>query len=184
MTDRLRILLVALLLAVAAPAFAQEAPAAGPPAAPVAWSSLSAQQQQVLSKFGPQWSTLPPARQQALAHGSERWLNMSETERQQARDRFARFRALPPEQRQALRQRWQHFQSLPPGQQAALRENFRRFQQLPPERREELRDQWRRATPAQREQWLQNARDKHQGKNGHGHPMGAPPHYSAPHPPH
>jgi hypothetical protein len=184
MTDRLHALLFALLLAVAAPSFAQEAPAAGAPPAPVSWSSLSPQQQQVLSKFGGQWSSLPPGRQQALAHGSDRWLNMSQAERAQARDRFSRYRTLPPEQRQALRDRWQHFQSLPPSQQEALRENYRRFQQMTPERRQELREQWRQATPAQRQQWLQHAREKQGGhKNGQAHPMG-PPHYSSPHPPH
>src|SRR5215472_5135081 len=183
MSERLHALLIALLIAAAGPSFAQEPPAAnGPPSAPVSWSSLSAQQQQVLSNFGPQWSSLSPGRQQALAHGSERWLNMSDAERGQARDRFERFRTLPPEQRQALRQRWQHFQSLPPSQQAAIRENYRRFQQLTPERRQELREQWRAATPAQRQQWLQQSRGR-QGAhhNGEGRPMREPP-PSMPHP--
>jgi hypothetical protein len=53
MTNKLHSLLVALLMAAATPAFAQDLPAApSSPPAPVAWSSLSAQQQQLLSKFG------------------------------------------------------------------------------------------------------------------------------------
>src|SRR5215472_2048176 len=70
------------LTAGGAPSFAQQPPAApaasvAAPPAGVAWSSLSSDQQRVLSQFGSQWNTLPPERQQALAHGSERWLGMS-----------------------------------------------------------------------------------------------------------
>ena len=136
----LALTVVVVLMAAGAPSFAQQPP--GAPAAPVSappagvgWSSLSPDQQRVLSQFGSQWNTLPPERQQALAHGSDRWLGMSDTQRDQARERFSRWRALPPEQRQALRSRWQRFQDLPPGEQARARESYRRFQQLPPERR-------------------------------------------------
>jgi hypothetical protein len=105
----------ALLLLAAAPAFAQEAPAAGAnPPAPVAWSSLAPEQQKLLSRYEGQWNSLPPARQQALAHGSERWLGMSAEQRDKARDRFSHWQSLPPEQRHALRSRWQKFQALPP----------------------------------------------------------------------
>jgi ABC-type transporter MlaC component len=85
---------------------------------------------------------------------------------------------LPPEQRQALRSRWQHFQSLPPNERAIVRENFHRFQQLPPARRQMLREQWRNATPAQRQQMVQHAREHLK--------QSAPPHAAAPHgpPPH
>lgn len=169
-----------------APSFAQQpppapvAPLAAPPAG-VAWSSLSPDQQRVLSQFGSQWNTLPPERQQTLAHGSERWLGMSDAQRDQARERFSRWRGLPPDQRQALRSRWQTFQTLPPGEQARVRESYRRFQQLPPERREMLRQQWRNATPTQRQQWVERARAHNQGQAGAGRPAphaaGPPPHH-------
>jgi len=177
---------VVLVTTAGAPTFAQEAPSgpAAPVAAPpagVAWSSLSPEQQHVLSQFGSQWNTLPPERQQALAHGSQRWLGMSDAQRQQARDRFSRWSALQPEQRQALRSRWQRFQALPPSEQARVRENYRRFQQLPPERREMLRQQWRNATPAQRQQWIDRARSHYEGHPGGMHPA---PHPSGPAPHH
>jgi Protein of unknown function (DUF3106) len=181
MNNSRRSLAVALLLGLAAltaaPSFAQEAPAAAPPA-PVAWSSLSPVQQQLLSRsgFASQWSTLPPARQQALAHGSERWLGMSDGERAQARERFARWRALPPEQRQALRSRWQKFQALSPSERETVRENFHRFQQLPPERRQMLRQQWRNATPEQRLQMVQHAREQRQRRQMQ-HPAPHPQHH-------
>jgi len=107
---------------------------------------------------------------------------MSEDQRGQARDRFSHWRSLPPEQRQALRSRWQKFQALPPGDQARVRENFHRFQQLPPERRQMLRERWRNASPAQRQQMVEHAREQRQGQGhvGGGHVPSArppPPHH-------
>ena len=161
MNNPWRACIFGLLLLAAAPAFAQEAPAPGAnPPAPVAWSSLSPEQHKLLSRFGGQWNSLPPSRQQALARGTERWLGMSAEQRDKARDRFSHWQTLPPEQRHALRGRWQKFQALPPNEQAAVRENFHRFQQLPPARRQVLRDQWRAASPAQRQQMIERAREQ------------------------
>jgi Protein of unknown function (DUF3106) len=87
---------------------------------------------------------------------------------------------VPPDQRQALRSRWQRFQSLPPGEQERVRENFRRFQQLPPERRQMLRDRWHSASPAQRQQMIEHAREMRQTHpGGHAPPVhgGPPPHH-------
>ena len=88
-------MLFALLLAGAAPVFAQQEPVAPPPsapppaasapAAPVQWTSLSPDQQKLLSRFGNQWCTLPPERQQALARGSQRWLGMTPDQKDLAR---------------------------------------------------------------------------------------------------
>ena len=163
MSNRWRACIFALLLLAAAPAFAQQAPAPGAnPPAPVAWSSLSPEQQKLLSRFGGQWDGLPPARQQALAHGTERWLGMSGEQRDKARDRFSHWQTLPPEQRHALRGRWQKFQALPPNEQANVRENFHNFQQLPPAQRQMLREQWRAANPTQRQQMIEHAREQRQ----------------------
>ena len=62
----------------------------------------------------------------------------------------------------AMRGRWQSFQALPPNEQARVRENFHKFQQLPPARRQTLREQWRSATPAQRQQMIEHAREQRQ----------------------
>jgi hypothetical protein len=100
---------------------------------------------------------------------------MTPEQRDQAKDRFTRWRALPPEQRQALRARWQQFQALPPNERAIVRQNFHRFQQLPPERRQMLIQRWRNATPAQRQQMIEHAREQHAQKLEHaGH--APPPH--------
>ena len=74
---------------VCAPVHAQAVnPPAAAPAAPVPWSSLSPDQQRLLSRLSGQWDQLPPQRQQALADGGQRWLNMSPDQRSQARERF------------------------------------------------------------------------------------------------
>jgi hypothetical protein len=180
MNRKFHSLLLVLLMAAAVPVFAQDVPAAPSSApAPVAWSSLSPQQQQLLSRFGGQWGSLPPARQQALAQGSERWLGMSPGERDTARERFSKWNALPPDERHALRGRWQRFQALPPGEQAAVRENFRRFQQLPSERRQMLREQWNNATPAERKEMVQRAREKREKRRDGARPDA--PHVPRPH---
>ena len=177
MSNRWRACIFALLLLAAAPAFAQEAPAPGAnPPAPVAWSSLSPQQQKLLSRFGGQWDGLSPSRQQTLAHGTERWLGMSAEERDKARERFGHWQTLPPEERHALRNRWQKFQALPPNEQASVRENFHRFQQLPPARRQLLREQWRAANPTQRQQMIEHAREQRQKGPVPRPPQAPPPH--------
>ena len=92
--------------------------------------------------------------------GSDRWLGMSAEQRDKARERFSHWQSLPPEERHALRSRWQKFQELPPNEQARVRENFHKFQQLPPARRQMLREQWHKASPAERQQMIEHARER------------------------
>jgi TRAP-type C4-dicarboxylate transport system substrate-binding protein len=106
---------------------------------------------------------------------------MSQTERDTARERFSRWNALPPDERHALRSRWQRFQALPPEQQAAVRQNFHRFQQLPAERRQMLREQWNRASPAERKEMAQRARDKKNDRRNPGTRRMNPPFARPPH---
>lgn len=131
-----------------------------PASAAVPWSSLSQDQQRLLSRLSGQWDQLPPQRQQALASGSQRWLGMSPDQRSQARQRFNQWQQLPEERRQQLRQRWEEFRSLPPERQQAARENFRRFQQLPQQQRQQLRQRWQNATPSQRQEMIERARER------------------------
>lgn len=134
------------------------APQAGGAAVP--WSSLSADQQKLLGRMSGQWDQLTPQRQQALVSGSQRWLGMSQDQRTQARQRYNQFQQLPEQRRQQLRQRWEDFRSLPPERQQAARENFRKFQQLPQQRRQQLRQRWQSASPAQRQNMIERARER------------------------
>jgi Protein of unknown function (DUF3106) len=163
------LLLAALLSAGACLPVAAQAPAPGvtapQPGAAVPWSSLSGDQQRLLSRLSGQWDQLPAQRQQALASGSQRWLGMSSDQRTQARQRFNQFQQLPPQRRDQLRQRWEEFRALPPARQQAARENFRRFQQLPQQRRQQLRQRWQSATPSQRQDMVQRARARRAERN-------------------
>ena len=134
--------------------------ASAPQAAAVPWSSLSQDQQRLLSRLSGQWEQLPPQRQQALAGGSQRWLGMSQEQRAAARQRFNQFQQLPPQQRQLLRRRWEDFRALPPASQQAARENFRKFQSLPQQQRQQLRQRWQSASPQQRQSMVQRARER------------------------
>jgi len=131
-----------------------------PAGAAVPWSSLSQDQQRLLSRVSGQWGQLTPQRQQALANGSQRWLGMSQDQRTQARQRFGQWQQLPQQRREQLRQRWEDFRSQPPARQQAARENFRKFQQLPQQRRQQLRQRWQNATPAQRQNMVEGARQR------------------------
>ena len=144
-------------LAAQVPAPAVTAPQ---PGAAVPWNSLSPEQQRLLSRMSGQWDQLPAQRQQALASGSQRWLGMSPDQRNQARQRFNQFQQLPPQRREQLRQRWEEFRALPPARQQAARENFRKFQQLPQQRRQQLRKRWQSASPSERQDMIQRARDR------------------------
>ncbi len=147
--------------ALCVPVQAQEAnPAPNAPVAGVPWSSLSQDQQRLLSRLSGQWDQLPPQRQQALATGGQRWLNMSQDQRTQARQRFNQFQQLPSQRRQMLRQRWEEFQAQPPEKQRADRENLRKFQSLPQQRRQQLRQRWQSATPEQRQDMVQRLRKR------------------------
>ena len=165
------LLLTALLsVGVCAPVAAQVASpgaraAPAPPGAAVPWNSLSQDQQRLLSRLSGQWEQLTPQRQQALANGSQRWLGMSPDQRTQARQRFGQWQQLPTQRREQLRQRWEEFRSQPPARQQAARENFRKFQQLPQQRRQQLRQRWQNATPAQRQNMVERARE-HPGQRG------------------
>jgi hypothetical protein len=134
------------------------APQAG--ARTVPWNSLSQDQQRLLSRLSGQWEQLPPQRQQSLASGSQRWLGMSQEQRSAARQRFNQFQKLPPQRRQMLRQRWEEFRALPPARQQADRENFRKFQSFPQQQRQQLRKRWQSASPQQRQNMVQRARER------------------------
>jgi hypothetical protein len=137
-----------------------EGGASAPGAAAVPWTSLSEDQQRLLSRMSGQWDQLPPQRQQALANGSQRWLGMSQDQRTAARQRFNQFQQLPPQRRQMLRRRWEEFRAEPPARQQAQRDNYRKFQSLPQQQRQQLRKRWQSASPQQRQNMVQRARER------------------------
>ncbi|MGH8254931.1 MAG: DUF3106 domain-containing protein [Steroidobacteraceae bacterium] len=176
----LRAALGALLLLLAAATVCAQTPEPTVPAAEPAtetaqgraWTSLSAQQQQLLGRFQNRWDRLPPARQQALARGAARWLAMTPEQRSSERERLRAWQRLPQRQRALVRRRWQQFRHLTPEQQRAFVQNFRAFSLLPQQQRAQLRQRWLQATPQQRGQMLQQERRQRQMMR-FAHPWGA-----------
>ena len=79
----------------------------------ISWSSLSDDQQEILSRLEQTWDTLPAERQARLSKGAARWAGMSRQQRSEARERFRTWRKLPAERREQIRERAQIFQDLP-----------------------------------------------------------------------
>jgi len=74
-------ILLAGILAMAAPAFAGET-------AGIAWEALEPGTRALLAGQEERWATLPPERQRAMADGAERWLSMDGIGRAQANERW------------------------------------------------------------------------------------------------
>ena len=166
MSDARRILptrraALAALFAVGLNLFVGRARAESPAAeAPVSaeWNSLSAEEQKILGKYSDRWDSLPADQQQRLVRGTRRWLSMSPEQRERARARHSRWQELTPEQRELARQRWHRFRELSPEQQQRVRDGYRNFKKLTPEQRRQLRERWQRATPEERQRWLERRR--------------------------
>ena len=54
----------------------------------IPWSSLSADEQRILSRAHGNWDQLPTERQQRLLNGAHRWQEMNPQQREQARERW------------------------------------------------------------------------------------------------
>ena len=134
--DRLRALglalIVALGLGLAGGARAQDAP--------IPWSSLSAEQRQVLADTQSNWDALAPDQQKRLQRAADRWAGMDEGQRAKTKQRMARWKAMPPERRKALREHARHFRELPPEQRARLHEFRKEFRALPKETQQQFRE--------------------------------------------
>ncbi len=144
----------------------QNAPAPAP-AGPLAWSSLSSAQQEVLAPLKKNWEQLPPDAQQRMQRGASRWTQMTPEQRGNTQQRFQKWNALTPEQRGQIRERYQRFGTLPPQQQRRLRQTYQRFSALPPEQRQKLRARWNGMSPQERQAALAEART-------HGSPQATP----------
>ena len=122
------------------------------------WSSLSAEEQKVLGKYGDRWDSLPAEQQQRLVRGTRRWLAMTPEQRERAQGRYSRWQELTPEQRELARQRWHRYRELTPEQQQRVRDGYHNFKKLTPEQRRRLRERWQNATPEERQRWLERRR--------------------------
>lgn len=181
-----RLLVLVLLLAtsclvVAPSAFAQATSAttaqdaahagmeANVPKQPLAWSSLSAEQQRMLAPVRNQWDQMQPGRQRHLAEHANHWADLPPQRQQQIQQRLTRWANMTPEQRRQLRDNARAFHDLTPEQRAKVRAAYERFRALSPAERQALRERWQKMPPAQRMHWA----DEHPE---HSPPMRPPPH--------
>jgi phosphoserine phosphatase len=124
-------------------------------AAPIAWSSLSPDEQQILESVHKNWDQLPA--QQRLLRGAQRWATLTPEQRNNVRSRFEKWNSLPQDQREKLRERYEKFKQLPPDQQERIRQAFKRFGSLPPDQRQHLREKFNQMSPSEREAFLMGA---------------------------
>ena len=133
---------------------------AGAPKQPLAWSSLSADQQRMLAPLQGEWSRMHPMRQHRLAEHALHWATLPPERQQQIRERLTRWTKMTPEQRRQLRENARIFHDLTPAERAKVSEAFRKFQSLPPAERRALRERWHTMTPEQRRRWATEHADK------------------------
>jgi len=135
-----------LLLIVAAPAWAQDKPAAALPA----WEQLTAEQRELLiAPVRERWNSDPAARARMLEH-AQGWKKMTPEQRSRARQGMKRFENMSPEQREQARAVFSHTES------------------MTPEQRKQFRTQWESMTPEQRRTWTQQHPPKPEAQR-HGH---------------
>lgn len=132
---------------------------AGAPRQPLAWSSLSADQQRMLAPLQGEWNQMHPARQHRLAEHAVHWAALPPQHQDQIRERLTRWANMTPEQRRQVRENARAFHNLTPAERAKVSEAFRKFQSLPPEQRRALRERWRTMTPEQRRRWATGQAD-------------------------
>jgi hypothetical protein len=122
------------------------------------WTSLTPEQQRVLTPFAEEWDSLDEAARERLLLASERWLAAAPEQRREAAERFSRWQALDPARREELGRRYRWFQDLPPERQRELRQTMQRFRHLPPEERQRLQRRFQNMSPDQRQAFLDGVR--------------------------
>jgi len=137
--NRFRLIVIALLLACAWPAFATPpvaTAAADKPAMP-AWDQLTpAQRELLLAPVRERWNGNPAERVRMYQH-AERWRTMTPEQRQRAHRGMRRWSHMNPEQRDEARTLFERSRNMTPDQRKALREEFKAM------------------TPQQRKAWLE-----------------------------
>ena len=127
---------------------------------PLAWSSLSPEQQRVLAPVQGQWNQLQPQRQQWFATRAQHWATLPPKQQRQIRKRLTRWAEMTPAQRLQLRENARAFHDLTPTDRAKVSAAFRMFQSLSPAERRALRERWRTMPPQQRSRWASQHPDK------------------------
>ena len=122
------------------------------------WSSLDAEQQEILSAFAARWEQMPLEQRAQLLANAERLRKLPPEQREQLKHKLDQWQAMPADERARLRERFQAFQAMPPGEQDRLRREFERFNNLPPQERQRLRREFEQMSPEQRRAFMLGAK--------------------------
>ena len=114
----------AILAAIVLAALSASAAVAAPKDRGPQWTSLGAEQQQVLAPLAPEWDKL------SKPHKTK-WLGIAK-----------RYPAMKPEEQKRVQTRMQKWAKLTPQQRDLARERYRNLGKMAPDRREELRRHW------------------------------------------
>jgi hypothetical protein len=126
--------------------------------AAIGWSELNHREQEALQPFQDDWDKFSPERQQKLRLNVERMANMTPEQREQMGQRFQQWKNMSPEEREHARRRFEHFKQLSPEERQQLVGRYKSFQDLSPEERSKIQQRWQNLTPAEREQYKEQAR--------------------------
>ncbi|MBS0213908.1 MAG: DUF3106 domain-containing protein [Proteobacteria bacterium] len=120
----------------------------------VAWGSIDARTQALLSPWQGEWDTLADADRQRLLANARQWLAMSEADRAALLQRQAQWNALPPAERARRRARDDAWRQLPPAEQAQVRAAATRFAALPAAQQAALRSRFAAQPADWQASWL------------------------------
>lgn len=104
----------------------------------------------------PDWDALTPAQRELLiAPQRARWNDSSPHERARLLRHAQRWQAMTPEQRAAARKGMRHWEGMPPRRREHAIQIYRLTRDMTPVQREAFVQQWRTMTPEQRRKWIQ-----------------------------
>ena len=145
-----------LLAALAAPAWAQQAPpASAMPTTLPAWEQLDARQRDELTApLRERWNAATADERARMQAHARHWAQLPPEQRRMAGHGLRRFERMTPEQRQGMRRLFEGTRGLPRAQRMQAFALFHAMRTMPAAEREALRKAWATMTPAQREQWM------------------------------
>ena len=97
------------------------------------------------------------------------WNSLSQDQQRLLSRLSGQWEQLTPQRQQALASGSQRWLGMSPDQRTQARQRFGQWQQLPQQRRQQLRQRWQSATPAQRQNMVERAREHRVERGPKGH---------------
>lgn len=159
---RLRMIAIALLLALPPAAMAQQADDAPLPA----WEQLTpAQRDTLTAPLRERWDASPEDRRFMLER-AQRWRELPAGQRHRAQRGMHRWERMAPARRMQMQVLFERTRGMGPAQRRETYALFRHMLQLTPAEREALRRRWAGLSAAEREAWLREHGPHRSGPRG------------------